>query len=963
MKAIQRLHIAKLAALAVFLLAILTPSSLVAQNSIPPEALKLLDSSMTLLDMKRCDLSMPWGISAADRLIMPQVSQMFTTPLTAFDRTKFYAEKLKSLDGTNIDNFSHELLPSLGLGNFTPGYYESVLNARQFDEVLSAKSDSLAGFVGSVTLQRFAAPLLPALNAINKSRTKMLQEEILVKLCDSLLMMSSDDEKANLYELKEGEERALKQAKEFYVAAALIDADRLYSAGMSLYRTYLNLIEPGKDALSLMRDSIHTVIIQTKYGKIALGGNGDDVYDGDYILILDIGGNDRYNLPKYDKYSAIAHPLRVIIDLGGNDMYSGGNFSLGGAVFGVSLLFDTAGDDIYSAENFSLGSGLFGVGILHDFSGNDRYIGKLCTQGSAAFGIGLLIDNAGNDSYTAEAQSQGFGSVRGFGAIADHSGNDIYTACSPFQDFLRYDAHYVSFTQGASLGYRPIAAGGIGILADFLGNDTYISDIYGQGTAYWLGLGALYDESGDDRYQAYQYAQGAGVHFGFGILWDVKGEDVYVSHGVSQGCGHDVAMGVLLDEEGNDMYNADGLSLGGGNANAISLFLDLRGNDCYIARNATNTMGFSDFRRNYGMIGIFADGGGRDQYGEFTRNNSNSWKSTFGLFLDAELNPAIEHPSTEPALTPPDDQKEPLRSTLDSLFIQASAAPQKFQYNVEPARNAIIEQGSATLPFLKAKFSSDSPRERLALEVILPKLWSKDSAAVEAAILDSLASNDIATFGICALTAGHKKCAAAIPLFISRLQSDDWRIAAIAAQQLGEIGDKTAVAALQPHLAGYEPMVRARSAFSLGQILPDSAITLLKPAVYDSLQLVRNSAVQGLLRHSTLPFTILRDIFSEHFTPEARRRLVVLLAKADTADTASINVLALLITRQSKTLREYIYRSALNKTMSLPPQLSSLLYNIEVEKDARLAALLAGNEPPQKTELSNKKTTKMKKDK
>lgn len=929
-----------------------------AQTSLKPEALRLLDSSLTLLDMGRHDLAMPWGAATADALVLPETARMFAEPLTAFDRTKFYADRLKNLDGGNLDDFSYALLPALGLGNFSPGYYDATLNARQIDDILKADPDSLAGFVGAVVLQRFLTPLAQAVPTILRAREPLLREQILTELCDSLLLLDSESETANLYELKAAEERTLQQAKDFYKAAGAADAARLYSAGMSLYRTYLNLMSPGKDALGLMRDSIRTVEISTQYGKIAIGGRGDDVYAGDYILILDIGGNDRYLFPEYDKKTSAGHPVRVVIDMGGNDSYIGGDFSAGGAVFGVSLLLDVAGNDIYSAGNFSLGCGLFGVGILHDFGGADRYTGKICTQGAAAFGVGLLIDGDGNDSYTAEAHAQGFGSTRGFGAICDRSGNDIYAACSPFQDFLRYDAHYVSFTQGASLGYRPVASGGVGILADFRGNDTYISDIYGQGTSYWFGLGALYDESGDDRYQAYQYAQGAGVHFGFGILWDAGGDDGYISHGVSQGCGHDVAMGALLDEDGNDDYHAESLSLGGGNANATSVFLDLRGSDCYIARNAGNTMGYSDFRRNYGMAGIFADGGGSDQYGETTRNNRITRKSTYGIFHDGEVIPAQVKTATEPALTPPDDQKEPLRSTLDSLFIQASAAPQKFQYNVEPARNAIIETGGAALPLLRTKFATESARERLALEAMLPKLWDKDSAAVAPLILDSLASERTATFALCATVVGRKKYAGAVAPLVGRLNSPDWRICAVAAQQLGETGDTAAAASLRQLLTDPEPLVRARAAYSIGQLLPDSTLIMLKPALYDTMQVVRNSAIQGVLRNASLPDRILDEVFSGHFTPQARLRLSALLSRADSAQAVWV---APQLVRQNKAMREYFYRAALEKRITPKPEIMAELSRRET--DEYLAPLLAGNEPPKPPEPLEKEVKKKKKKK
>ena len=57
--------------------------------------------------------------------------------------------------GRNMDHFSAALLASLGLGSFTPGYYDASLTARQIEEILRVNPDSLAGFIGAMVLQRF----------------------------------------------------------------------------------------------------------------------------------------------------------------------------------------------------------------------------------------------------------------------------------------------------------------------------------------------------------------------------------------------------------------------------------------------------------------------------------------------------------------------------------------------------------------------------------------------------------------------------------------------------------------------------------------------------------------------------------------------------------------------------------------------------------------------------------------
>ncbi|MBI3218940.1 MAG: HEAT repeat domain-containing protein, partial [Bacteroidetes bacterium] len=482
-----------------------------------------------------------------------------------------------------------------------------------------------------------------------------------------------------------------------------------------------------------------------------------------------------------------------------------------------------------------------------------------------------------------------------------------------------------------------------------------VSDIFGQGTAYWFGLGALYDEEGDDRYQSYQYSQGSGVHLAHGILWDKKGDDVYISHGVSQGCGHDIAFGALLDENGDDSYMAESLSLGGGNANAVSLFIDEIGDDGYVARHASTTMGFSDFRRNYGMIGVFADGGGKDYYGETTRNNLTTKKSTFGIFADVELNKKPDLIKNEPALTPPDSLKEQLHSTIDSLFIQSSAAPQKYQYNVEPARTLIVEMGAQALPFLADKLATESPRERLALDVILPRIFDKDTISVKTLLLDSLNSPIFETVAMSAVILGRKKVQESMPVFIELLNDKEWRIRALAAQQLGELGNKEAASMLAVQLQDIHPYVRARVAYSIVQLMPDNVIDLVKPSFLDEEQVVRNSIVQSLKRQKLTKETLLKTVFSKEVPEKVRLEVAdIFISIEEWADTTDKNVskdIAELISRQPKKVRFALYKTIKVSTKQLWADVLAECRKNETEQD--LLEVL-----PAKVEKKKKKVKK-----
>jgi hypothetical protein len=390
------------------------------------------------------------------------------------------------------------------------------------------------------------------------------------------------------------------------------------------YLTSTPALKPGEN------DIIFS--LKTEYGEILVGGISSSIYQGSPRIIIDLGGDDQYNLGSSVRSS-------IILDFGGDDTYkSTGDYSIASGFFGTGILIDRAGDDNYLGQNFSSGSGLFGVGILIDQEGNDKYYGDTFTQGAGSFGIGILSDLKGQDQYSGALFAQGFGFVKGFGALINSSGNDSYFTGGKYKDILRYKDHFISLSQGFAFGIRPVMSGGFGFLYDFAGNDLYISDIFGQGSSYWWCLGSLVDYSGNDKYISYQYAQGAATHLTLGLLLDKSGDDDYISHGVSQGCGHDLACGILEDQSGNDNYLSFDLSQGAGSANGFGIQIDFKGDDSYLVTLKSNTQGYGNPRRDYGSIGLFLDLSGKDKY--FGNGEDNTWWTTpsmWGAGLDGEF--------------------------------------------------------------------------------------------------------------------------------------------------------------------------------------------------------------------------------------------------------------------------------------------------------------------------------------
>ncbi len=356
-----------------------------------------------------------------------------------------------------------------------------------------------------------------------------------------------------------------------------------------------------------------------KQGRCVIGGKGTNHYTGDFSFILDLGGNDIYELPP-----AKTGSYRYVCDIDGDDTYLCKNGE-GSGIGCVDVLFDINGNDTYRADNFSQGAGLLGIGILADFNGDDLYSSHWCSQGAAFLGIGLLFDASGSDNYIADVFSQGFGYIKGFGTLMDYCGNDSYKAGWKIPDSRDPKRAHLSMSQGFGFGMRPWslgigADGGIGVLTDYSGDDVYNSDFFSQGGSYWYSLGILYDRQGCDRYTAGQYSQGSGIHLSFGALLDDEGNDMYDAYaGLEQGNSHDWSSGCLEDLEGDDTYRGYSSSQGSALTVAFAYLYDKQGNDMYIIKNTDTTYSEGGGRlqptRKAGSLGILLDlGKGNDTY-------------------------------------------------------------------------------------------------------------------------------------------------------------------------------------------------------------------------------------------------------------------------------------------------------------------------------------------------------------
>ncbi|MBI5184810.1 MAG: PDZ domain-containing protein [Nitrospinae bacterium] len=508
-------------------------------------------------------------------------------------------------------------------------------------------------------IKEWKSALCQANRKINEAFSRLTEQErkYLYDSAPDLLYQEPDapEKEPTEEEQRDAEENLLK----FLKPGSMVDYEKLFSAFVDAlglvdleYFDYLRGMEDRIRELTAGyplkpgRAGVEGEVLldeDTESGRIIIGGPGRNVYTADAALIIDLGGDDIHLNSAGGSSKEI--PFSICIDLKGNDVYrSSRDFSQGSGRMGMGVLIDLEGDDIYDGKNYSQGTGFLGLGILYDEKGNDHYSGNVSNQGAGFFGCGLLLDAKGDDSYKARLYSQGFGMVKGFGAIVDGEGEDLYFAGGKYTDFREPGKAYQSMSQGFGFGFRPFktmvgASGGIGLLSDGGGNDTYIASYFSQGSSYWYGLGILADESGHDFYQARRYSQGTGVHRSIGILWDGAGDDQYLAgFGVSQGCGHDESVGILQDDDGSDLYQGGALVQGAGNAGGLGVLLDKKGADVYY--NRENSQGWGDGVNDIGgtgSLGILMDlGGSQDQYSREGKNNSARIQLKWGILLDGD---------------------------------------------------------------------------------------------------------------------------------------------------------------------------------------------------------------------------------------------------------------------------------------------------------------------------------------
>ncbi len=354
--------------------------------------------------------------------------------------------------------------------------------------------------------------------------------------------------------------------------------------------------------------------VSTPLGLISIGDHGKTTYENkEYLLICDFGGDDIY---RGGGGSTPTEPFGVIIDLGGNDTYGDENASreFGYGNCGLGMLVDMSGDDNYRVKRLAQGIGIFGTGLVLDVAGRDDHQLDVSGQGCGYFGVGMLFDRDGDDSYYLAGDGQGAGGIGGgIGILADYRGNDRYTAEPLSSKYNRGDYHSqgsinANNAQGFGGGRRGDGsdghswAGGLGALIDCYGNDEYYSGNWTLGVGYWFGIGIVYDVDGNDLYRSCYFTQASGAHYCLGAMFDEAGDDrheLYETAGAGLSFGWDFAVTLLVDWAGNDSYSGKIISIANAQIRSNSFLCDFGGDDAYQLNTGSDGIGEATFRDDY----------------------------------------------------------------------------------------------------------------------------------------------------------------------------------------------------------------------------------------------------------------------------------------------------------------------------------------------------------------------------
>jgi len=576
--------------------------------------------------------------------------------------------------------------------------------------------------------------------------------------------------------------------------------------------------------------------------SVVLAGRASDRHvDMDARLTIDFGGDDEY----LGRHGAGIGYSSVLIDLGGNDRYDVPDASIGCGLMGIGIARDLGGTDQFLGKSLCFGSGVGGVGVFAKDGGHDQYRATSMAQGFGAFGIGLCLDGAGDDVYELKLLGQGAARTAGAGWQMDRLGSDIYRAGGLSWNEPLFKGVSYSNAQGFGSGFREDTggvAGGVGLLTDLSGQDSYLADTYAQGASYWFALGTLFDQTGNDTYSGYHYCQASAMHISGAYLFDLAGDDGFlVKFGAAHSIGHDYGVAFFLDRSGDDVYAARDSNPGVGNANGLALFIDASGVDRY-----QGPPGKGNPARSTGSLGLFVDLFGQDLYRDGLRDGSAHVREGWGIAFDQSIPLGTDGPPPTQIDPPrPGSIPRPPDAELAQLYQRATQwGVGQAQEEVAASLQRLIGIGMPAFTWMCENRLKNADRLQMrAFTALVQALGPPARDAIALKVRSADLDEQRVALSVC-IDAVVKEVG---PLLAPLLASGGLRRAAVRAA--GAIGAKEVVGLLIPMTLDPDRLIALDSMIALS-LIGDPSANSTAQALYQSGNLpMRKAALSLLVKH------------------------------------------------------------------------------------------------------------------
>lgn len=665
---------------------------------------------------------------------------------------------------------------------------------------------------------------------------------------------------------------------------------------------------------------------------VIVGGKGANQYtDRSAVLLIDLGGDDSYS----GRHGAGPGYASVLIDVAGNDTYNVPDLSLGAGLLGIGFAYDLAGDDTYRGKSLCLGAGLAGVGLFVDELGDDVYRAGSMTQGFGMLGIGLCKDSRGADTYRSVALAQGAARTLGLGWLIDLEGDDLYVSSGD----RRLSAHplipRLSCAQGASLGFESITggyAGGIGLLTDLSGNDSYRAVALAQGAAMWHGVASLYDAKGNDDYQAVRLGQASADEGAIGLLFEIEGSDLYFSEfGSSQSCAVGRSFALLLDREGNDAYigrwNSPAFATRGG----LAILVDALGEDM-----VSGSAGVVPELSAEGAVAVFLDLAGTDHIGSSPALSGLRIGPGRSVSFDVQASLAAPFSTGDnPTFPTPGSRQLASASELSDLVAALGTPPDpSFPASRVEAIRSLVAMGVPAVRWIAENRLTRLTRAELSGFVAVVDGIGRPAREVAASWVGS-ADDEIARAGLAVCSEGG--FAEAVPHLSKAFDRAPLKLPAIEAS--GRLHDVNAAPRLNLLCADPDPAVAFRAMEALGRLRDASAVGTADALLASPHVPIRQAAWDLIAQfpdhiRSSAPAMVASG------DPLRARAGIRLLAR--TGDTEAL----LQIARALEDPRTGVRVEALLALEGrCPPEFRPLILKLRQDPDARVRAVAQATDP------------------